>query len=434
MKDLAVLILAGGSGSRFWPFYTDKLLFPFFGRPLIEHTVMNSLPAQAKKVIVVTNNNNHAFFERLSYPVTHELIKQPTSLGMANAIVHAANSIKGYSLLILIADDIINTSFPTRVIQSGIDSNAFGVISGFKPQVYFPGGYLVLENNRVVSIIEKPGEGNEPSPFVTCSGHYIADADELLHAIQLVKSESDDVYEKALAELMKKHEFIFCEHDGNVSSLKYPWHVLSVMDELLPKLTYHEGTGLDIKPNVVIEGPVYFGNNVKVMEFTKIVGPAYIGDNTIIGNNNVIRFSMIGNNCVTGFSTDITRSYIGDNCWFHTNYIGDSVLESNISMGSGSVLANLKLNEGLIYSAIKQQKVSTQRNKLGAMIGSNVRIGVNTSIMPGMKIGSGSFISAGITISQDIPEQSFVRSQTSVTIQPNEKQIEGNREQFKQKI
>lgn len=434
MKDLVVLILAGGSGSRFLPFHTDKLLFPFLGRPLIEHTVLSSIPSPAKKVIVVTNDKNKTVFERFSYPVTHELVKQPVSLGMADAITQAGNSIKGCSLLILIADDMINASFPTKIIESAKDTNAFGIIPGFKPQSYFPGGYLLLENNRVVSIIEKPGEGNEPSPYVTCSGHYIDDADELLKAIQLVDSQSDDVYEKALADLMKKHEFIFCEHEGTVSSLKYPWHVLSVMDILLPNLASHEGTGLDIKPHVVIEGPVYFGNNVKVMEFTKIVGPVYIGDNTIIGNNNVIRYSMIGNNCVTGFSTDITRSYIGDNCWFHTNYIGDSVLESNISMGSGSVLANLKLNEGVIYSSIKEQKINTQRNKLGALIGSNVRIGVNTSIMPGVKIGSGSFISAGLMISQDVPEQSFVRSQTTVNIQPNEKQIEGNRDQFKQKI
>ena len=41
---------------------------------------------------------------------------------------------------------------------------------------------------------------------------------------------------------------------------------------------------------------------------------------------------------MTGFNTDITRSYIGDNCWFHSNYIGDSVLEGNVSMGSGAAI------------------------------------------------------------------------------------------------
>ena len=48
--------------------------------------------------------------------------------------------------------------------------------------------------------------------------------------------------------------------------------------------------------------------------------------------------------------------------------------------------------------------MNSKRTKLGAIIGSHVRIGVNTSIMPGIKIGTNSMIGAGLRIDRDIPD------------------------------
>lgn len=434
MKDLVVLVLAGGTGSRFWPFSTDKLLFPFAGRSLIDRTITQVIPSSAKKIVIVTNEQNHETFARLSFPIPHILVKQQSPEGMGHAIRITASEIAGHSLLILIGDDLFDVTLPEQIVNAAHESHAFGVIPGWKTSSYFPGGYIELNGKKIVSIQEKPGAGNEPSSYITFSGHYIDDADILLSTLSSISSDHDDHYEKALDILMKERDFYMHEYTGAFLSLKYPWHVLPIMDELLKTIHSYEGEGLVIKEHVVIEGPVYFGKNVKVMEFTKIVGPVYIGDNTIIGNNNVIRYSMIGNNCVTGFSTDITRSYIGNDCWFHTNYIGDSVLEENVSMGSGAVLANLKLDEGMIQSSIKGEKINTQRNKVGSLIGKNVRIGVNASIMPGVKIGKNSFVGAGLTITEDIQEESFVKGTTMIRIEKNVKRIEQNRDQFKDQI
>ena len=205
---------------------------------------------------------------------------------------------------------------------------------------------------------------------------------------------------------MTKETFVMVVFEGSFASLKYPWNILDIMDILFQRLSPHQGKNVEIKSNVVIEGPVYISDNVKIFENSKIVGPCYIGANTIIGNNNIIRHSHIGANCVTGFNTDITRSYVGDNCWFHSNYVGDSVLEGDVSMGSGTVLANLRLDRGEIASVIGENRVNTKRTKLGAMIGINVRVGVNASIMPGVKIGSNSMVGAGLVVNHDIPNDS----------------------------
>lgn len=150
----------------------------------------------------------------------------------------------------------------------------------------------------------------------------------------------------------------------------------------------------------------------------------------------MVRQSYIGKDCVVGFSTDIARSYIGDHCWFHSNYVGDSVLEGNVSMGSGSVLANLRLDEGEIWSVVRGEKINTHRTKLGAMIGKNVRIGVNVSIMPGVKVGEDSMIGAGVILDKDVPEQSFCVVKNGYEIKKNTKTVHAasNRQDFLSKI
>jgi len=433
-NELVAVILAGGEGKRFWPFTTDKNLFPFFGKTFFEHAVAHSLPKEVSRIVVIANNDNAPFFRTLKLSVPHDVVVQASAQGMADAVLAASVKFQGASLLIVIADVLEDGSVYQRIVQRGLSERVFGVIAGWKPATYYPGGYLALKGNKILGIHEKPGQGNEPSQYVNISGHFIADSSKLIAEIARTQSSEDDVYEKALTSLMQSEEFLIEPYDGLISSLKYPWHILDVMDILFEDLPSHQGKNVEIRKNVIVEGNVLFGDNVKVFENTKIVGPCYIGESTIIGNNNMIRHSHIGAGCVTGFNTDITRSYIGDNCWFHSNYVGDSVIEGDVSMGSGNVLANLRLDEGEIFSVVGGQRLDTMRTKLGAVIGKHVRIGVNTSIMPGVKIGSNSMVGAGLMIDRDIPEGSFVAGGTSKTITKNTRVIKGDRASFKKNL
>jgi len=434
-KDVIAVILAGGKGNRFWPFSGDKSLFPFFGKPLISHSVLGRLPKEVTRVVIITNDTNNTALSKFSFPVPSVTVIQPAARGMADAILSAESELQNSSLFIMNADDVSSDSFFDQVISLGQKENAFGVIAGYKVSHYLPVGYLVTDGKTITGISEKPGEGNEPSNYIGMLGHYISDGNMLLEELKHITSEGDDVYEKALSMLMKKNKFVLYPHEGDFATLKYPWHVLDVLHVLLESIPDHRGKNIEIKSNVVIEGNVFIDDDVRIFENTKIVGPCYIGRGTIIGNNNIIRASHIGAECVTGFNTDITRSYIGDSCWFHTNYIGDSVLEGNVSMGSGAVLANLRLDDQAIFSTINGEEISSYSNKLGALIGKHVRIGVNTSVMPGVKIGKGTFVGSGMIIDKDIPDESYCVMKSSYTILRNNKDItDQNREEFKKKI
>ncbi len=85
---------------------------------------------------------------------------------------------------------------------------------------------------------------------------------------------------------------------------------------------------------------------------------------------------------------------------------------------------------------VKGEKINTHRTKLGSMIGANVRIGVNASIMPGIKIGSGSMIGAGVTLDTDLSEGSFCYAKGGYVVKKNTKHVSNasSRSQYRTKL
>ncbi|MCX6794245.1 MAG: sugar phosphate nucleotidyltransferase [Candidatus Gottesmanbacteria bacterium] len=432
-KNLVALLLAGGEGKRFWPITTGKSLARFFGKTIIEHVLESLRIAGVTNAIIVTNPEDEKVVRSIEIPgMSFETVVQEHPFGMADAVLAAEDVLGRRPCLIMSATDLVDDVLYEGLLKEMDDHDA--LVIGKRVASHFRAGYLTVKNDRLVNIVEKPMVGQEPSDLVNLVFHYFPDTFEFIKTILSTRSTNDDIYEKALSSYANRYTVRVVAYNGPWQPMKYPWHVLGAMDMLLDSIESHKGKDVVLRNNVIIEGPVYIEDGVKIFENTKIVGPCYIGKNTIIGNNCIIRASHIGADCVVGFNCDVTRSYIGDNCWFHSNYIGDSVLEKNISMGAGAKLANLRLDDGEISSVVSGNKISTGRNKLGAMIGKGVRIGVNASIMPGVKIGAHSFIGAGVVLDRDLPDYSYCLSKPGYTIKKNLKTAPASREAFKKKI
>ena len=159
---------------------------------------------------------------------------------------------------------------------------------------------------------------------------------------------------------------------------------------------------IDVRDQIVIKGKVYIEEGVKVMPFATIVGPAYIGKNSVIGSYSLVRECHIGEDCMIGGFSEVTRSYLGSRVYLHRNYVGDSVLADDILLGADAVTANYRFDSKPIFSLVKGQLFSTKREKFGTIIGSNVKIGVNSSIMPGVKIGKNNVVNPQDIVKRDI--------------------------------
>ncbi len=406
---MKVIILAGGEGKRMWPITQEKYLLPFLGKPLIYYTLKRIADGiNFDEVIIVTKESSKDQISQIASDlgIKFKIAIQNESKGMANAVLSAKEYIEG-EVLVINAEDILEERIYQDVLTTSSDTQADVVLAGLHVSKYFPGGYLKVEGEKVKGIVEKPGEGKEPSDLVKVVVDYFKDGVVLVEYLQKASTTKDDAYEVVLAQMISdKLDVRFSKYEGVWIPLKYPWHVLDVTAYFLSSLEQKISSSTKVSEKAIIEGKVVIEDGVKVFEGAVIKGPCYIGKNVIVGNNSMVRESILEEGCVTGFNSDITRSYIGVNSWFHTNYIGDSIIEGDFGMGSGAVLANLRLDDYTIR--VGEEKVDSGRHKLGLIVGRGSRVGVNASTMPGVRVGSNSLVGPGVILHEDVKDNTKI--------------------------
>jgi len=130
----------------------------------------------------------------------------------------------------------------------------------------------------------------------------------------------------------------------------------------------------------------------------------FIGENAVVGPNAYLRpYTVVGEGAKVGAYCDVKNSILMDRAKVpHLSYVGDSIVGAGCSLGAGTITANLRFDDASIVSMVKGRRVDTGRRKLGAIIGDNVRTGINVSLLPGVKIGSGAWIGPGVTVRRDV--------------------------------
>jgi len=411
VKIRNILLLAGGDSTRFWPL-ENKLFFSFLGKPLILFQI-EELLKYSELVTVVANKSNSTTIKRLIDNVNLKpvqiLVQKEDYPGMAGAVFSAKNHIKGEALVVN-GSDLIDYSIISKLSLLINQENKL-ILMGKKFNEYFPGGYFKFtDNKKVIEVVEKPAKDKLPSSIVKLVFDYFADINILLNHFSQIKTKNDDFYElavnKLLSDDLKQSYFLY---DSYWFGLKYPWQVLMMMKNFL--LTIKESkisTTAIVSKGAIIVGPVVIGDNVKIGDFCKIVGPTFINDNSVIGDYSMVRESQIGQDCLVGSYCEVARSYIGNNVFLHRNYIGDSVLDNDVMFGAQAVTGNLRFNGEKIPSLVNEEKMDTNMNKLGAIVGKLSKVGINATILPGVKIGKETWIGPGEVVKYDVDDKTYL--------------------------
>ncbi|TSC80529.1 MAG: Uncharacterized protein G01um101425_183 [Candidatus Peregrinibacteria bacterium Gr01-1014_25] len=404
---MRTLLLIAGRSRRFWPL-SEKSLFPICGKTVLEHQVQRLRDGGCTDIMLVVGAHNAADAARVC-PDVPSIEQRELDLGMRGALLDALPRMGESPVLIVSGNDVIPPSSYAKLLAALNDSAVDGALLASRVSRYFPGGYLTLDGERVTGILEKPGAGNEPSNLVNIVAHVHRSPKALLAALQNAETERDDGYEAALGLLFAKYRYTAVPIDGPWLPIKYPWHLLPLLGQLLSDIhTPCIDASARIHPSAVIEGPVIIGSDARVFPHATIVGPCVIDAHAVVGNGCLVRQSSIGVHSVIGFQSEVKSSVLGEHVWTHSTYIGDSVIGRNVSFGAGSVTGNLRLDEGEIYSHVADERLATGLQKFGTVIGENCRIGIHAGISPGVKIGAGSFIGSSVFVSHDAPERSFV--------------------------
>ncbi len=437
---MKAVFLCGGRGKRMFPIAEDKFFLDFLGKPLLEHQIKAACGAGLSHFVIIGNPDNLEKIEQITREVPGievDFALQKKSLGIADAL-KSAEPFLGGQLLIINPNDVFSSSAYTRILTEAEQPSASAYILGYQVQKYFPGGYLeVNSRNELLHIVEKPNPGEEPSNLVNILIHCHNDSNELLHYIETVRTTRDDVYECALDNMAKASRKIkVVPYDDFWAPIKYPWHIFKVMEYFLDNAQPYIARSARVSEKARIEGKVTLSDNVRVLENAVIRGPAYVGPNSIIGNNALVRdHTHVGANSVVGYSTEVKHSYIGDNCWFHSNYIGDSVIDDNCSLGAGTVLANFRLDEGNIQAKVGDTLVDTGYDKLGAIVGQGCRIGINASLMPGVRVGPYSVVGPQVCLRADLAANKMILLEPRYEVTDNKTKLdEGKRRELLDKL
>lgn len=167
------------------------------------------------------------------------------------------------------------------------------------------------------------------------------------------------------------------------------------------------GSGTLILPGTILKGRTVIGrnctigpnamiNNCTVGDETEVnasqTNDSTIGSHTTIGPFAYVRpNSRIGDHVKVGDFVEIKNSVIGSGTKIsHLTYVGDSDCGERINFGCGTVTTN--------YDGFK---------KFRCTIEDDAFIGCNTNLIAPVKVGKGSYIAAGSTVTDEVPEDSL---------------------------
>ena len=185
-------------------------------------------------------------------------------------------------------------------------------------------------------------------------------------------------------------------------------HMVNGVSFVNPDATYID-VDVEIAPEVQVEANVTLKGQTKIGVETILTNGTYIVD-SVIGERTVITSSMIEESSVAdgvtvgpyahirpgsslakdvhvGNFVEVKGSSIGENTKAgHLTYIGNSEVGANVNFGAGTITVN--------YDGQKKYKT---------IIGDNVFVGSNSTIIAPVELGDNSLIGAGSTITKDVP-------------------------------
>ncbi len=159
---------------------------------------------------------------------------------------------------------------------------------------------------------------------------------------------------------------------------------------LLEEENIYCGENIVIAPNVVLDarqGPIIIGNNVQIMPQATIIGPSYIGDNSVIKiGAKLYQNVSIGEYCRVGgeIENSIFQSYANKQ---HDGFVGDSFISEWVNLGADTNTSNLKNNYAPIKIKIENEEINTGMMFLGLLCGDHTKSGINSMFNTGTICG-----------------------------------------------
>ena len=402
-QDVAAVILAAGKGTRMKS-NKSKLVHKIYGKELLKRVVETAKKAEIEDVIAVVGYKKEQVQEVLGDTVKYAI--QEEMLGTGHAVLQAENYLKNKNGKVVVLNGdapIIRPETIKNLIQKSIDNKEYATLV---TAIYDnPTGYgrIIRDiGGSVQEIVEEKDASEEQKQIQEINaGIYCFDIQELLKALKELKPDNaqGELYLTDIVKIMNKKGL-----KTGAITVKDNTEILGVNDRIqlemltkvLQKRINHEhmknGVTIEDVDNTYIYDDVKIGMDTVIHPNTTIKSGVIIGEDCEIGPNAYIREGCIlANKVKIGSFVEIKKAIIGEGAKVpHLSYMGDCEIGAKTNIGCGTITCN--------YDGF---------NKSKTIIGDNSFIGSNTNLVAPVTLGKNSFIAAGSTITDDVPDDSL---------------------------
>ncbi|MBT3656836.1 MAG: NTP transferase domain-containing protein [Euryarchaeota archaeon] len=165
---MKAILVAGGHGSRLLPMtnFTHKTLLPLCGKPIIDYALATIRNCGIEEITIIGNR----FIDKIRNHVGDEVryVLEESPQGVAAALQLAREGNEGTPLMIWFSDNITNLNLRNEVH----DFTKGAVLLTREVQNPEAFGVAVVENNKIVDVVEKP---SSPPSNLAIGGIYLFD-------------------------------------------------------------------------------------------------------------------------------------------------------------------------------------------------------------------------------------------------------------------
>ena len=438
MPDIHIVILAAGKGTRMKS-SLPKVLHGAGDRPLIDHVLRTAASLSPKSVIVVIGHQADQVKEALGKRLGLSFALQEPQLGTGHALLQAEPMLRGATgTLVLLSGDVPLLRDETLASLVRRHEKRLAAATVLTAVVPSPDGYgrIIREDGQIAAIVEhKDASAAEREIGEINSGVYAFDIAPLFDALREIGSSNaqGEYYLPDLVRIYRRRGLIVetVKLDDSreilgVNSRKELADVSAILrstknDELMasgvtivdPASTFIGvdvtiGADTIVHPSVHLEGRTTIGSNCEIQSGVRIVNST-IDDGVTINNFCLILDSHVSRGAKIGpFAHIRPQSDVGEDAHVgnfvelkkttlgrgskanHLAYLGDATIGEKVNIGAGTITCNYD-------GTLKHPTVIED----GAFIGSDSQL-----IAP-VRVGKGSYVAAGSSITEDVPPDSL---------------------------
>jgi bifunctional UDP-N-acetylglucosamine pyrophosphorylase/glucosamine-1-phosphate N-acetyltransferase len=434
-KDLAIVILAAGKGTRLKSSLA-KVLHRAGGRSLVEQVLRACAPLGAKKTVVVVGHQAEQVIATVE-PMGAATVLQHPQHGTGHAMQVARRAVGGTKFVVVMPGDapLVRTETLRALVSAHRNGNAAATI--LSAVVSDPTGYgrvVRKSESQVGAIVEESQLSDEQREINEInSSIYCFTLEKLWPALAQVKPNNKhrELYlTDAMAVLAAKGETVLAQVAAD------PREVLGCntradlaeVDRIFREWKRNElmnaGVSIQLPETVLIDPDVTAGEDTVVEPAVHLLGKTKIGARCVIRTGSVLSDAVLGDDVIVephcviansrldervtvgpfarlrnenhlkagahiGNFVELKKTTMGEGTKAgHLTYLGDAKIGAKANIGAGTITCN--------YDGFHKHPTT---------IGNRVFIGSNTALVAPVRIGDGGYVAAGSTITENVPAE-----------------------------